>query len=165
MPIQFGFRKNNPLFQELYSETQTKFSDLSTLTDELTLLFKHIKYYFPNENPGKVITVLSEVDITNRALYADSLSIISLDTYLGKDHKFYVDFDKYTLTDFEPERIVVDLAENFASQRVAQPQDRTFLSTMIFWGKIMYLKEMLLPEKQSFTDQLYQRSIKLGKSK
>ena len=88
-------KKNDSLFQELYSETQTKFSDLSTLTDELTLLFKHIKYYFPNENPGKVVTVLSEVDIMNRAIYADTISIISLDTYLGKDHEFYVDFDTY----------------------------------------------------------------------
>lgn len=140
-------KKNDSLFQELYSETQTKFSDLSALNDELSLLFKHIKYYFPNENPGKVVTVLSEVDIMNRTIYADTISIISLDTYLGKDHKFYVDFDTYTLIDFEPERIVVDLAENFASQKVAQPQDRTFLSQMIFWGKLMYFKEMLLPEK------------------
>lgn len=139
-------KKNDSLFQELYSETQTKFSDLSTLTDELTLLFKHIKYYFPNENPGKVVTVLSEVDIMNRAIYADTISIISLDTYLGKDHEFYVDFDTYTLIDFESERIVVDLAESFASQKVVQPQDRTFLSQMIFWGKLMYFKEMLLPE-------------------
>ena len=139
-------KKNNPLFKELYTETQKKFTDISTLKNDLTLLFKHIKHYYPNENPGKVITVLSEVDITNRALYADSLSIISLDTYLGKDHKFYVDFDKYTLGDFEPDNITVDLAEHFAMQKITPPQDRSFLSTMIFWGKIMYLKEMLLPE-------------------
>src|SRR5690606_3561416 len=109
-------KKNDTLFIELYNETQKKFSDLSDLKTEFTNLFKHIKYYFPNENPKKVITVLSEVDINSRAIYADTLSIISLDTYLGKDHKFYVDFDTYTLGDFEPERITVDLADNFALQ-------------------------------------------------
>jgi len=139
-------KKNDTLFQELYSETEKKFSNLSQLQDNLSLLFKHIKYYYPNENPGKVITVLSEVDITNRAIYADSISIISLDTYLGKDHKFYTDFDAYTLGDFEPNRIVVDLAENFALQKITPSQDRTFLSQMIYWGKITYLKQMLLPE-------------------
>src|SRR5690606_24098517 len=105
-----------------------------------------IKHYYPNENPGKVITVLSEVDITNRSIYTDSVAIISLDTYLGKDHKFYVDFDTYTLGDFEPDRIVVDLAENFAIQKIAPPQDHMFISQMVYSGKIMYMKEMLLPE-------------------
>lgn len=140
-------KKSDTLFVDLYNETQKKFADLSDLEAEFTNLFKHIKYYFPNENPKKVLTVLSEVDINSRAIYADTLSIVSLDTYLGKDHRFYVDFDTYILGDFEPERITVDLAENFASQKIAQPNDRTFLSQMIYWGKITYLKEMLLPEK------------------
>ncbi len=139
-------KKNDTLFKELYNETQQKFNDLSSLKADLTLLFKHIKYYYPNENPGKVITVLSEVDIINRSIYTDSVAIISLDTYLGKDHKFYVDFDAYTLPDFEPNRIVVDLAENFAIQKIAPPQDRMFISQMVYSGKIMYMKEMLLPE-------------------
>lgn len=153
-------KKNDTLFNELYSETQKQFKDISALKADLTSLFKHIKYYYPNENPGRVITVLSEVDINSRAIYTDSVSIISLDTYLGKNHKFYVDFDSYILGDFEPNRIVVDLAGNFALQKVPQPQDRQFLSQMIYWGKIMYMKEMLLPEvsdalKMNYTeDQL-----------
>ncbi|HUH25873.1 MAG TPA: gliding motility lipoprotein GldB, partial [Flavobacterium sp.] len=151
-------KKNDSLFQQLYQETQTKFSDLTPLKEELKLLFQHIKYYYPNENPGKVITLLSEVDINNRTVYTDSLVLISLDTYLGKDHKFYVDFDTYMLSDFEPARIPVDLAENFAAQKITPPQDRTFLSQMIFWGKIMYMKEVLLPKtsnalKMGYTDE------------
>ncbi len=148
-------KKNDSLFGELFKETQSKFKDVSALQKELTLLFKHIKYYFPNEKPGKVITVLSEVDIMNRAIYADSLSIISLDTYLGKNHKFYVDFDTYTLGDFEPNRIVVDLAENFALQKITPPQERTFISQMVYWGKIMYVKEMLLPETSDALNMNY----------
>ena len=142
-------KRNDSLFKEVYKETQLEFSNLDQLQKDLTLLFKHIKYYYPNEKPSKVVTVLSEVDIMSRAIYADSISIISLDTYLGKDHKFYVDFDAYTLGDFEPNRITVDLAENFASQKITPPQDRTFLSQLIYWGKIQYFKEMLLPEVSS----------------
>src|SRR5690554_4707452 len=139
-------KKSDTLFQQLYEETQKKFPDLTGLKKELTLLFQHIKYYYPNENPGKVITLLSEVDVMNRAIYADTLALISLDTYLGKDHKFYTDFDAYLLTDFEKERIVVDLAEHFAAQRTITPQDRSFVSQMVYWGKIMYAKELLLPK-------------------
>ena len=139
-------KKNDTLFQQLYSETQKKFPNLDDLKQQLTSLFQHIKYYYPDEQPGKVITVLSEVDVESRAIYADSVSVISLDTYLGKDHKFYVDFDTYTLPDFNPDRMVVDLAESFVSQKIAPPKDRTFIAQMIFWGKIMYMKEQLLPE-------------------
>ncbi len=151
-------KKNDTLFNELYSETQKQFKDIATLKEELTLLFKHIKYYYPNENPGRVITVLSDVDINSRAIYTDSIAIISLDTYLGKNHKFYVDFDTYILGDFEPNRIVVDLAENFSTQKIAPPQDRMFISQMVYAGKIMYMKEMLLPEvsdalKMNYTNE------------
>jgi len=139
-------KRNDTLFQEIYAETQKQFSDLTELEKELKLLFQHIKYYFPNENPGRVVTLISEVDVMNRAIYADTLALISLDTYLGKDHKFYTDFDAYLLTDFEKERIVVDLAEHFAAQRTITPQDRSFVSQMVYWGKIMYAKELLLPK-------------------
>lgn len=140
-------KKNDTLFQQLYTETQKKFADLTPLQNNLKLLFQHIKYYYPTENPGKVITIISEVDIMNRVIYTDSIAIVSLDTYLGKDHKFYVDFDEYTLGDFEPNRIPVDLAENFAMQKTPRPQDRTFLSQMIYWGKVMYMKDVLLPNE------------------
>jgi|SRR5690554_252454 len=139
-------KRNDSLFQEIYKETQQQFPDLTELEEDLKLLFQHIKYYFTNENPRRVVTLISEVDVMNRALYVDTLALISLDTYLGKDHKFYTDFDAYLLTDFEPERMVVDLAEHFAAQKTMAPQDRSFVSQMVYWGKIMYVKEQLLPK-------------------
>lgn len=139
-------KRNDSLFQEIYKETQQQFPDLTELEEDLKLLFQHIKYYFTNENPRRVVTLISEVDVMNRALYVDTLALISLDTYLGKDHKFYTDFDAYLLTDFEPERMVVDLAEHFAAQKTMVPQDRSFVSQMVYWGKIMYVKEQLLPK-------------------
>lgn len=139
-------KRNDSLFQEIYKETQQQFPDLTELEEDLKLLFQHIKYYFTNENPRRVVTLISEVDVMNRALYVDTLALISLDTYLGKDHKFYTDFDAYLLTDFEPERMVVDLAEHFAAQKTLAPQDRSFVSQMVYWGKIMYVKEQLLPK-------------------
>src|SRR5690606_9257454 len=82
----------------------------------------------------------------NRAIYADTISIIYLHTSLGKDHEFYGDLDSYTLIDFASERIVVDLAESLATKKGVQQQDRTFLSQKIFWVTLKYSKEMLLPE-------------------
>ena len=104
-----------------------------------------MKYYYPGENPKKVITLISEVDVTAKAIYADSLSFISLDTYLGEDHHFYKGFPEYLRGAFEESQILPDLAESFLLTKLRQPKDRSFLSQMIYQGKILYAKERLLP--------------------
>lgn len=138
-------KKKDTLFQELYEEVEKKYGDLGTLPNELESFFKHVKYYYPNENPKKVITLISEVDVTAKAIYADSLSFISLDTYLGEDHHFYKGFPEYLRGAFNESQILPDLAESFLLTKLKQPKDRSFLSQMIYQGKMLYAKEQLLP--------------------
>ena len=138
-------KRNDSLFKVLYKEVQTQFADTKQLETDLESLFKHIKYYFPNQKPGKVVTLISEVDIDVKTIYTDSLSIISLDTYLGKDHRFYEVFDTYLLGSFEPTQITSDLAESFITTQLPYPNDRQFLSQIIYSGKIMYAKDLLIP--------------------
>ncbi|RRJ91903.1 gliding motility lipoprotein GldB [Paenimyroides tangerinum] len=138
-------KRNDSLFKVLYKEVQTQFADTKQLETDLESLFKHIKYYFPNQKPGKVVTLISEVDVDAKTIYTDSLSIISLDTYLGKDHRFYEVFDTYLLGGFEPTQITSDLAESFITTQLSYPNDRQFLSQIIYSGKIMYAKDLLIP--------------------
>ena len=77
--------------QELYSETQKIYKDFSSIEKELTSLFKHIKYYKLRFKTPDVITMLTNIDYENRITYVDSLLLISLDAYLGKNHEFYAD--------------------------------------------------------------------------
>ena len=93
-------KMKNPLWRELYTEVQKKYSNFEPVQKELETLFKHIKYYFPQTKTPKVITVISEIDYNNKVIYADSLVIISLELYLGKDHKFY-QFPNYLKQNFE----------------------------------------------------------------
>lgn len=138
-------KQNDTLFQELYKEVQSKFSDISNTQKQVNEVLKRIHYYFPNHKPQKVISLISEVNIESRTIYTDSLVLLSLDTYLGKNHKFYVDFDSYTLVDFEPERIPIDVALDFASKIVPPTNDRSFLGQIIYFGKIMAIVERLTP--------------------
>ena len=108
-------------------------------------MFKHIKYYFPETKTIKVITIISEMDYQNKAIYADSLVIVSLELYLGKDHKFY-EFPDYIKQNFEQNQILPDIVSSFAPRKIAPPVEATFLSFMIYAGKEMYLKDILLPE-------------------
>ena len=137
---------SNPLLQELHKEVDKKFpKNNAVLQDELASFIQHVKYYYPQAATPKVVTLISEMDYENRAIYADTLAIISLDLYLGKEHRFYVDFPKYQREQFEPSQIMPDLASAFSLGKIAPPRDHTLLSLMVYYGKELYLKDMLLP--------------------
>lgn len=143
---------------ELNKEVAKEFPDLKDLKQELHLLFQHIKYYFPQTEIPQVVTLTSDVDYRNKTVWADDLLLISLDTYLGKDHHFYIGIQEYLKKNFEPEQIIPDAAASFAETVVPRPESRTFLAHMIYYGKILYLKDRLIPlksnaEKMGYTQE------------
>lgn len=133
------------IWREVYTEVQKKYSNIGRVQNDLENLYKHIKYYFPEAKQPKLITLISDMDYNNKAIYADSLVIVSLELYLGKDHKFY-QFPKYIKQNFEQSQIMPDIVTSFSSRKIAPPTDKNFLSQMIYFGKQLYLKDVLLPE-------------------
>jgi gliding motility-associated lipoprotein GldB len=138
-------KMQDPLWRELYTEVQKKYSNFEPVKKELTTLFQHLKYYFPETKTPKVITVISEMDYNNKVIYADSLVIISLELYLGKTHKFY-QFPKYLKQNFEQKQILPDVVSSFSTQKIAPITDKNLLGQMIYFGKQLYLKDLLLPD-------------------
>ena len=134
----------NPLWRGLYSEVQKKYSDIEPVRSELVTLFKHIKHYFPKTKTPKAVTVIAEMDYNTKAIYADSLVILSLELYLGKAHRFY-EFPKYIKQNFEPRQMMPDLVSSFAATKINFGKDKTLLSQMVYYGKQLYLKDLLLP--------------------
>ncbi|MEY4432477.1 MAG: GldB [Bacteroidota bacterium] len=135
----------HPLWRELYSEVQKKYKDVEPIRSELNTLFKHIKHYFPKTKKPKAITVIAEMDYNSKAIYADSLVIIALELYLGKTHKFY-EFPKYIKQNFEQRQMMPDLVSSFAISKIPFEKDKSLLGQMIYYGKQLYLKDLLLPE-------------------
>ena len=138
-------KMQNPLWRELYAEVQKKYANFAPLQEELETLFKHIKYNFPKTKTPKVITVISEMDYNNKVIYADTLLIVSLELYLGKEHKFY-QFPKYLKQNFEEKQMMLDVVSSFSMDKIAPVTDKTLLSQMIYYGKELYLKDLLLPD-------------------
>jgi gliding motility-associated lipoprotein GldB len=134
----------NPLWRELYTEVQKKYKDFEPVKSKLEELFKHIKYYFPKTKIPKVITVISEMDYNNKVIYADSLVIISLEMYLGKEHKFY-QFPKYIKQNFEEIQIMPNVVSSFYKRKASSQASNDLLSKMIDSGKELYFKDVLLP--------------------
>ncbi|MCO5724753.1 gliding motility lipoprotein GldB [Robiginitalea marina] len=134
------------LQQQLRAEVKKAFPEFDPYQAELELLFKHIRYYFPQSRvPEKVITLTNNVDYRKRVYLTDTLLLIGLDSYLGPDHEFYGNFSRYVAQELDPRLLVGDVADQFADRVVPLPRERSFVSRMVYYGKALYLKDLLMP--------------------
>ncbi len=138
-------RMQNPLNRELYNEVKKKYPNNNAFEGDLVDLFKHIQYYFPEYKTPQVVTLISEMDYENKAIFADSLVIISLDMYLGKDNRLY-EFPQYYKQNFEPSQMMPDIVASLAAKKIKATDDRSLLAQMIYFGKELYMKDLLLPD-------------------
>jgi gliding motility-associated lipoprotein GldB len=146
----FVSKMKDTLYRELYHEVQKKYSNFTPVQEELEEVFRRIKFYFPNQKlPSKVTTLISEMDYQNKVIYTDSLLLISLDLYLGKEHKFY-EFPDYFRQTFQRSQIMPDVVSDFSTRVIAQPREKSFLDQMIYFGKEMYIKDLILPNYEDF---------------
>jgi len=135
----------NKDWRALYNEVQKKYANFDKQTTEIEDLFKHIKYYFPETITPKVYTVIAEMDYNSKAIYANDKLIIALELYLGTNHKFY-QFPEYLKQNFEERQMMPDIVSSYALTKIPPPSDKTLLSSMIYYGKQLYLKDLLLPD-------------------
>mgnify|MGYP000877810547 CR=1 FL=1 len=138
-------RMNDPFLKRLNAEVQKKFADVSGLQNDIEKLVQHIRYYYPKVKQPRVISLVSD-DLEVKAVYAHDLMVIPLSLYLGKDNKVYEGLDRYQVQEYEPSQILPDLVTSFSNGKIAPPQDRMLLSMMIYYGKELYIKDMLIPD-------------------
>lgn len=138
-------KKKDTIQQELFTEVAKVFPNVDEVEMDIESLFNHLKYYFPEFNIPRVITTTSMVDYRNRVIVTDTIAIIALDNYLGKEHFFYQEIQKYIRKNFEAKQIVVDLASEYAGRYIYQPQRKTLLDEMVYFGKQLYFKDIMLP--------------------
>lgn len=130
---------------ELFSEVEKAFPDFKKEKEDLENLFKHIIYYFPRRKVPTVVTLTSEVDYQNRIILTDTLLLIGLDNYLGTKHRFYQGMQNYIAKRLDKKFLVSDVANAFANSVVPRPRERSFLFKIINFGKVLYLKDKIMP--------------------
>lgn len=150
--------------QELFVETQKIYTDFSDIEKQLTSFFKHVKYYNPNFKAPDVVTIQSNIDYDSRVIYADSLLLISLDVFLGKNHPFYADFPNYIKQNNTKEHLIVAVAETFINQQIPPIINRSFIAKMVHEGKKMALLDWYLPtisevEKMGYSQDKWQWAV------
>jgi gliding motility-associated lipoprotein GldB len=140
-------KSNDTLQKQLAFEVEKVFPNFDENTEEIESLFSHLKYYFPKFKEPRIITTTSDVDYRNKVIVTDSIVIIALDTYLGSEHEFYQGIQKYITADMNKEQIVVDLAGEYAQKYIYHQHGKTLLDEMIYYGKQLYFKDVMIPFK------------------
>ena len=153
-------RMQDTLQIELLEESVAAFNDISDVKFDIEQLFQHLTYYYPEFTIPRVITSTSSVDYRNKVIVTDSIVLVSVDTYLGPEHRFYEGIQNYLKQNFRRDQIVVDMAAAYGEKYSYQSQRKTFLDEMIYYGKIQYFMDVMIPfisdaEKMGYTqDQL-----------
>ncbi len=164
-PEEFWLDKmKNENFIMLNKEVQKKFNATESLQKNIEELVSRVKHYFPDEKTPRVITLTNDLIIEKKAFYTKDFILIPLDLYLGKNHEFYDGFENYQRANLEPEQILPEIVTNFAFRKIIPSQDKSLLAEMIYFGKLHYLKDVLLPHvsdhsKIGYTQQHYKFCI------
>ena len=149
---------NDTLQRELNSEVEKAFFDFDKVYDDIRGLFQHLKYYDKTFTEPRIVTVTSNVDYRNKTIVTDTIVIIALDNYLGSDHEFYADIPRYITQNMNKTEIASDLASKYSRNYIFQSERKSLLDEMIYFGKQLYFKDVMLPfesdaEKIGYTQE------------
>lgn len=138
-------KMKDPFMLKLQAEAQKKFPDLDALEEDMGAFLQHIKYYYPQLPTPKVVSLVTdETDV--KAVYTPEVILVPLSLYLGKGNYLYEGLNKYEVQQYEPSQIMPDLATSFMYGKIKPPTDRQLLSLMVYYGKELYMKDLLIPE-------------------
>jgi len=135
--------------RELYEACIKKYPDVNDLETSFTEIFKKYKKLFPNKNIPEVYTYVSDLLYEKPIIYADSVLIIALDLYLGRNYKYYkmLGQPEYKVDRFSKEYIYVDCMREIANSLIPQSKDiKTFIDFIIYEGKILYFLDVMLAD-------------------
>jgi len=138
-------KQRDTLQQHLRAEVAKAFPDFGPYQASLELFYKHVRYFFPRAPIPRVVTLTNDVDVENRVILTDTLLLIGLDNYLGADHEFYRGMNRYIARGLDGAYLVSDVAGAFGRRVVPYTEERSFVAQMVYYGKLLYLKDKLLP--------------------
>jgi hypothetical protein len=148
----------NPRNLDFQKACLEKYRDVSGIEKELKKAFRHYLYYYPDALIPGVYSYISGGDYENPVEMADSVMIIALDCYLGKDFKPYLSdgVPFYRTERMTAEHIVPDCMKVLIySLYPPDPSAMTLLSQMVETGKRKYLLDAFLPDTPDYLKMGY----------
>lgn len=129
-------------------DIEKSYADFDQIESEIINAFKHQKYHLPNAPlPHQVITYNGAFNYG--VISTDSAIGLGLEMYLGSENRVIkeIPFPVYVKDKMDRLYLVVDVAQSWLMTNVLeQERGETFLSSLIYFGKLKYAMEALLPD-------------------
>lgn len=141
---------SNKDVREAYSYVNTLYppSKFDEIAANVNQCVKRFRYHFPKRKvPTRLITCTTGWNYA--FAYLDSALVISLDMYLGDTAKFYqmLRYPQYQTRKMNSAHVLPDIARGWMlTEFDNSPPENTLLNHTIFYGKLYYAIQALLPE-------------------
>lgn len=150
----YALRRTDVEETKIYKDAISKI-DVSKLNKELTELFSHVKYYFPEFTQPKVFLYSSALQGIMEPIFykaKENMLFIDVTGFMGENNPNYKGLQQYYQISMNPHNIVPRvsevLAENFVQPNLEQQK---FIDELIYNGKVLTLQDAFLP---NFPDHL-----------
>ena len=141
---------NDKEMSKAFKDVHAKYTDndIELLSEELTEAIKRYKVFFPSRKvPQQFVTFMSGFNYN--VVYVDSTIGIGLEMYLGENSEFYsmLQYPKFRTRTMNKEHLLSDVIRGWLITEFdnADPSANNLLNHMIFYGKIFYACDGLLP--------------------
>jgi uncharacterized protein YjaZ len=138
----------DPLNRDLAEKSEEKYHDISFLKTGLSNLFRQCENQFSGFRYPQVYTYISGLLYEMPVQYVDSVMIIGLDMFLGRNYEPYraIGLPGYMTRRMEKEDILPECAKQVAIYHLPMAAEpKTLLDNMILEGKVLYAMDLLLP--------------------
>ena len=135
----------------VFDSVQTKFGDFKSEENQIIDMFKHLKYHIPQVLlPTDIATYNST--FTNGVVSSETQIGLGLEMYLGSDSEIIkqLPYPEYFKTKMDKQYLMSDIAQSWLVNNVIEDQSgEDFLSHMLYYGKVLYVVDAMLPEAPS----------------
>lgn len=141
----------DPNVLELFEDVQEIWPSLEPIESELTRAFRYFHFHFPDLTIPQIFTYVSGLNFEEPIFYQDSLVVVALDMFLGRDYENYnkVGIPAFKRVRFSPEALSVEIMREigrYIHNRSALPPE-SLLDFMLTEGKILYFLDAMFPQK------------------
>lgn len=162
-------QREDQLQNTLWSVVSSQLSLGGDFKNNLSYLDQRYQAYFPASKRVQYYSYISNLDFEYPIIFADSLCFIASDLYLGANANFYQKLPEYLADDRDQKYLMRDIAEALITGQITAPSDNKLIDDMIYYGKIMFGVESLLPEEHKanlfkYTDEDFQFCLDNEKS-
>lgn len=135
----------HPQFQAVHNQHLTVMNDVSEYEQQLSEAYSYLNYYFPEIYLPEVYFFAS--GFNQHFLMTDSMVGVGADLYLGSDFEPYQHLTHdYIVQQMIPQRLVPELMHEILKRHFLFTHEVNLLNSMIYEGKLMFLKQVILPE-------------------